>query len=114
MIRLDIATGKAKIFAYPINKDYKNSSGAKIGDIYALNSTDLLIIEQGADRDGNMQNRIYKISTTQATDITDKRIAGQEDIVIPNPYKKYDVFPVFVFESYERALDISESKLKRA
>ncbi|MBP7248248.1 MAG: esterase-like activity of phytase family protein [Negativicutes bacterium] len=78
LIRLDIATGKAKIFAYPINEDYKNSSGAKIGDIYALNSTDLLIIEQGADRDGNMQNRIYKISTTQATDITDKRIAGQE------------------------------------
>lgn len=55
--------------------------------------------------------------TKEYWDLNSKRIAGQEDIVIPNPYKKYDVFPVFVFESmseYDKpiAYDLVEQQLQ--
>ena len=50
-------------------------------------------------------------------DFNGKRIAGQDTITTPNPYKQYDVFPVFVFESmseYDKpiAYDLVEQQLQ--
>ena len=43
----------------------------KLGDIAAINDHQFLVIEQGKDAQGTMQNRIYKIDLAKATDITD-------------------------------------------
>ena len=78
LVRIDIATGVTQMFAYPINSNYKNASGAKIGDVYALNDGELLLIEQGADRNGVMTNQIFKVSIGEATDLSNFKINGLE------------------------------------
>ena len=50
-------------------------------------------------------------------DFNGKRIAGQDTITTPNPYKQYNTFPVFVFESmseYDKpiAYDLVEQQLQ--
>lgn len=69
IIELDVASGKVRSFAYPVNDDYKANKDAKIGEIFAVSPTVLLVLEQGADKNGEMQNRIYKVDLKNATDL---------------------------------------------
>lgn len=50
VLKIDPDTKEVKTFAYPIDKNYKSNSAAKIGDIYAVDENKLLIIEQGKQK----------------------------------------------------------------
>ncbi|MCL2893062.1 esterase-like activity of phytase family protein [Brenneria tiliae] len=64
-------TGASRMLGYPINIDgYKKAKDAKIGDIVALDNQRILLIEQGNDQNKQMQNRIYLVDFSQATDLT--------------------------------------------
>ncbi|UQY45097.1 esterase-like activity of phytase family protein [Mixta hanseatica] len=71
LVSFDPATGKTASYGYPIDIDaYKKAKDAKVGDIVALDNQRLLLIEQGADKDKNMRNRIYLVDLSQASDLT--------------------------------------------
>ena len=71
LVSFDPATGKTATYGYPIDIEaYKKAKDAKIGDIVALDNQRLLLIEQGADKDKNMRNRIYLVNLGQASDLT--------------------------------------------
>ncbi|WP_428566398.1 MAG: esterase-like activity of phytase family protein [Solidesulfovibrio sp. DCME] len=73
LVELDPATGKTRMFAYPIDVDaYKKAADAKIGDLVALSPTRLLIVEQGKGADKQMRNRVYAVDLSEATDLTGK------------------------------------------
>jgi hypothetical protein len=66
------------MYAYPIDVDaYKSSKGAKIGDIFAVSDTKLLLIEQGSGKDKQMRNRIYLVDLANATDISNRTLNGK-------------------------------------
>lgn len=69
VLKINPNTKEVKTFAYPIDKNYKSNSAAKIGDIYAVDENKLLIIEQGK-RKGKMENLIYLVDFSKADDIT--------------------------------------------
>lgn len=69
VLKINPDTKEVKTFAYPIDKNYKSNSAAKIGDIYAVDENKLLIIEQGKQK-GKMENLIYLIDFSKADDIT--------------------------------------------
>lgn len=72
IVEFDPETKESKMYAYPVNtEDYNSPKDCKIGDIYAVDDNTILVIEQGKDKDGNMQNYIYKVDLSKATDITD-------------------------------------------
>ena len=72
LVLVDPKSGDVKTYAYPITPgSYKKNSAMKLGDIAAINDHQFLVIEQGKDAQGTMQNRIYKIDIAKATDITD-------------------------------------------
>ncbi|MDR7344167.1 hypothetical protein J2X14_002588 [Pantoea alhagi] len=71
LVSVDPATGKTASYGYPIDIDaYKKAKDAKIGDIVALDNQRLLLIEQGADKDKNMRNRIYVVDLSHASELT--------------------------------------------
>lgn len=80
IVMLDPKTKKTKMFAFPIETDkYKKSKDVKIGEVYAVNDSQLLVIEQGKDKDGVMRNIIKLVDISKATDLTNKKTAdGQE------------------------------------
>lgn len=69
VLKINPDTKEVKTFAYPIDKNYKSNSTAKIGDIYAVDENKLLIIEQGKQK-GKMENLIYLVDFSKADDIT--------------------------------------------
>ncbi|MGL5777848.1 esterase-like activity of phytase family protein [Cetobacterium sp.] len=69
ILKINPDTKEVKTFAYPIDKNYKSNSAAKIGDIYAVDENKLLIIEQGKQK-GKMENLIYLVDFSKADDIT--------------------------------------------
>lgn len=69
VLKIDPDTKEVKTFAYPIDKNYKSNSAAKIGDIYAVDENKLLIIEQGKQK-GKMENLIYLVDFSKTDDIT--------------------------------------------
>lgn len=78
LVSFDPSTGKTAMYAYPLDlSDYKKSNDAKIGDLVAINEQRLLIIEQGKDSHKKMQNRIYMIDLSTATDLTDKQFENK-------------------------------------
>ena len=78
IVQLNPSTGETKMYAYPIDVDaYKSSKGAKIGDIFAVSDTKLLLIEQGSDKDKQMRNRIYLVDLANATDISNRTLNGK-------------------------------------
>ena len=47
---------KKRMYAYPVNMTkFKKAKDLKIGDIYAVNDKQLLVIEQGKDKNGEMK-----------------------------------------------------------
>lgn len=79
LVELDPRTGATRTFAYPHAVDsYGKSKDAKIGDMVALGPNRFLILEQGADKTGAMQNRIYLVDTAEATDISTLKSDGKE------------------------------------
>ncbi|GKX56510.1 hypothetical protein SOASR030_26220 [Leminorella grimontii] len=71
LVSFDPATGKTAMYGYPIDVEaYKKAKDAKIGDIVALDNHRVLVIEQGADKDKNMRNRIYLVDLSQASDLS--------------------------------------------
>ncbi|KEA51006.1 hypothetical protein DT73_19545 [Mangrovibacter sp. MFB070] len=70
LVVLDPVTGKTAMYGYPIDTHYKKAADAKIGDVVALNNHEVLLIEQGKDKDKVMHNRIYKVDLRHATDLT--------------------------------------------
>lgn len=79
IVEFDPQTKESKMYAYPVEvSDYTSPKDCKIGDIYAVDDNTLLVIEQGKDKDKNMQNYIYKVDLSDATDITDIKYEGKE------------------------------------
>lgn len=66
-----------KTYAYPIEQTYSKPGDAKLGDAFALDNNRILIIEQGAQADKSMMNRIYMIDLSKGRDITDLTINGK-------------------------------------
>lgn len=74
IVELDPRSGAVRQLAYPIDVDaYKKAGDAKLGDLVAVSDTQLLLIEQGKDKRGNMRNIIYAIEIAGADDIGPKR-----------------------------------------
>ena len=79
IVEFDPETKESKMYAYPVKtEDYTSPQDCKVGDIYAVDEHTLLVIEQGKDRDKNMQNYIYKVDLSNATDITNVKYEGKE------------------------------------
>lgn len=86
IIVFDPKTKKTKMYAYPVNMSkFKKAKDLKIGDIYAINDKQLLVIEQGKDKNGEMSNVINLVDLSKATDLTGKKINEKELETISNP-----------------------------
>lgn len=73
IVELDPATGKTRMFAYPLDVTaYKKTADAKMGDLAAVSPTRLVTVEQGKGADKKMRNMVYAIDLTGATDLTGK------------------------------------------
>lgn len=79
LVELDPRTGTTRTFAYPHEVDaYAKSKDAKIGDMVAIGKDRFLVLEQGADKSKTMQNRIYLVDISGATDISTLKADGKE------------------------------------
>ncbi len=79
LVELDPKSGATRTFAYPHEVDtYAKSKDAKIGDMVAIGKDRFLILEQGADKNKAMQNRIYLVDISGATDISALKRDGRE------------------------------------
>lgn len=86
IVMYDPKTKKSKMYAYPVNMTkFKKAKDLKIGDIYAVNDTQLLLIEQGKGINGKMRNVINLVDLSKATDLTGKKVNGKELETISNP-----------------------------
>lgn len=71
LVSFDPATGKTAMYGYPLDAEkWKKTGDAKIGDMVALNDHEVLVIEQGADKDQIMHNLIYRVDLGGASDLT--------------------------------------------
>ncbi|ACZ76647.1 conserved hypothetical protein [Dickeya parazeae Ech586] len=71
LVSFDPATGKTAMYGYPLDAEkWKKTGDAKIGDMVALNDHEVLVIEQGADKDQVMHNLIYRVDLDGASDLT--------------------------------------------
>ena len=85
LVMYDPKTKKTKMYAYPVNMTkFKKAKDLKIGDIYAVNDKQLLVIEQGKDNNGEMRNVINLVDLSKATDLTEKKVNGKELETISN------------------------------
>ena len=71
IVKLNPQTKEVKMYAYPVDKNYKNFSNAKLGDITSIGNDEYLLIEQGK-QNGKMQNLIYKVDLKNATTVDTK------------------------------------------
>lgn len=71
LVSFDPATGKTAMYGYPLDVNHwKKMADAKIGDMVALDNHQVLVIEQGADKEKVMHNIIYRVDLDKATDLT--------------------------------------------
>lgn len=71
LVSFDPATGKTAMYGYPLDADqWKKTGDAKIGDMVALNDHEVLVIEQGVDKNKVMHNLIYRVDLSQASDLS--------------------------------------------
>jgi hypothetical protein len=73
-VEFDPKTGTAtKMYAYPISAaDYQDgrTGNAKLGDVVALGNGKFIVIEQGADPQGKVFNKLMLVEIGSATDIS--------------------------------------------
>lgn len=70
LVSYDPASGKTAMYGYPIDIDnYKKAKDAKIGDVVALDNHRVLLIEQGADKNKQLQNNIWLVDLSEASDL---------------------------------------------
>ncbi|WPD75804.1 esterase-like activity of phytase family protein [Dickeya fangzhongdai] len=71
LVSFDPATGKTAMYGYPLDAaQWKKTGDAKIGDMVELNDHEVLVIEQGADKNKVMHNLIYRVDLSQASDLS--------------------------------------------
>lgn len=87
IVKLNPTTNKVTMYAYPVDTGYKNFGAAKIGDITSIGNNQFLVIEQGKQH-GQMQNLIYKIDLTGATEIPDNGDLEEGKLTNLVPVKK--------------------------
>lgn len=79
LIEFNPKTITYRMFAYPYEQGlYKSPSKVRIGDMDALSDDELVLIEQGPDKDGQKQNLVFKVSIKDAKDITNTKIVGKD------------------------------------
>jgi len=67
----DPGTRKTRLFGYPHDVSaYKTSADAKMGDLFALDDTRFLTIEEGKDKDGKLRNIVYEFDLAAASDLS--------------------------------------------
>ncbi|MCX6131651.1 MAG: esterase-like activity of phytase family protein, partial [Proteobacteria bacterium] len=75
IVEFDPETHKTRMFAYPIDrKEFSKFSEAKLGDILALDSQHLAVIEQGLSVNKTVLHRIQIIDLNNATDLSALKI----------------------------------------
>lgn len=79
MVELNPLTGETKTFAYPIEvKSYAGKNkNCKIGDLFAISDSKIVLIEQGNIKEG-MMNKLFLIDISNATDITGMKNNGKD------------------------------------
>lgn len=81
IVEFDPASGAVRQLAYPIDVEaYKKTGDAKLGDLVAVGDTQMLLIEQGKDKRGNMRNIVYAIDIAAADDVGTKRTRDGEPL----------------------------------
>ena len=79
LLEIDPQTNQTRMFAYlhqPAISPNIRERDWKCGELVAINNTDFLVIEQ-ASRNGTFTNKIYRISTAGATQITQELYGGK-------------------------------------
>ena len=72
-LNFDPLSGKTRMFGYPIDsKAYHAARDAKIGDICSVSNQIFVLIEQGKNREKNMQTRLFLADLTGATDLSNE------------------------------------------
>ena len=105
-VELDPETKECKTYAYPVDTTmYKSPKDCKIGDIYAIDDKNLLVIEQGKRADKTMSNVIMKVSLENATDITNLSV---EDKALEY-FSKEELEGNIQFLSKESYIDLREA-----
>ena len=66
----DRKSGETKMLLYPIEKSFYGNNKVKIGDMAYIDDEHFLVVEQGKNHKGEMQNRIFFINISKATDIS--------------------------------------------
>lgn len=87
IVKLNPNTKEVKMYAYPVDTGYKNFGAAKLGDITSIGNNQFLVIEQGKQH-GKMQNLIYKIDLTGASEIPDNGDLEEGKLANVVPVKK--------------------------
>jgi hypothetical protein len=78
IVELNPLNGATRMFAYPLDSEaYQKNSAAKIGDMCAISNNQIILVEQGNGKTG-IRNILYMLDLTQATDITNLQVKGQE------------------------------------
>ena len=68
----DPTTHKTRLFGYPHDiSAYETSADAKLGDLFALDDTRFLTIEEGKDKHGKLRNIVYEFDLRGASDLSD-------------------------------------------
>ena len=87
IIKFNPETKESVMYAYPVDKGYKNFGAAKIGDICSVGNEKFLVIEQGK-QNGKMQNLIYMIDINEADEIENNGDLEYGKLKKLNPAKK--------------------------
>ena len=87
IVRFNPETKESVMYAYPVDKGYKNFGAAKIGDICSIGEGKFLVIEQGK-QNGKMQNLIYMIDINGADEIENNGDLEYGKLKKLNPVKK--------------------------
>lgn len=80
-VEFDPISEKTRMFLYPHEQNiYKKVKDAKNGDIVSIDNNHFLVIEQGLTKNDTMQNKIFLIDISNATDITDIKLPNDKEL----------------------------------
>lgn len=78
VVSFDPETEKSKMYIYKFDAQFYKAPSVKIGDIEAIDEDRFILIEQGREKTGNINNNLFMINLAGATDIStlDPKIAN--------------------------------------